>query len=545
MGSNQVLHREVNHGIPGISEEFSSNNEVYEDAKLPLQDAKVGSKPVMSRAEGERFLDFLFRNKRNKLTLRLAIIATVAQFIIFKYIYPFPNFIYGDSFNYIESAITNWDINTYLVGYARFLRLVSVFTKSDFAIVVIQYLLIQSSALLIIFTIFYFYRPGKVTQLILLCFLVFNPLFLHMSNLISSDGLFLALSLVWFALLLWIIHEPSFSLLILHAIVIFLCFTIRYNALIYPGISCLALLMSKYSLKSKIVSMGFGVLMIALFILNTGSEYKKLTGRWQYSPFAGWQWANNAMYAYRYVTKNHRKPVPQRFKLLDQMIRTYFDSTRDTKKHPEETWMASTAYMWTPGMPLQKYADLQFSKDSVVDAKKRWSTMGPFYKDYGTWIIRRYPFEFARYFLWPNANKYFAPPVEFLRSFNDGKDSVPAIAQLWFNYPDGKIKIRTASPKVKVLDFYPIFSGVINFAMLCSLFFFAMLEGFRRESLLKKGVLLAGTVWIVNALFTISASSAALRFQSFPILLATIFSIVIIDWMCRFDEKRAHETAND
>jgi hypothetical protein len=162
------------------------------------------------------FKDFLFKNRRNMIIIMLAVAAIVVQFVIFKYLYPFASYIHGDSFNYLQTANKNWSINTYMIGYAMFLRLFSVFTTSDLALAASQYLLIQASALFLLFTTFYFYKPTKVLQTILICFMVFNPLFLYMGNLVSSDALFLALSLIWFSLLLWIIYKSSFWLLLWH-----------------------------------------------------------------------------------------------------------------------------------------------------------------------------------------------------------------------------------------------------------------------------------------------------------------------------------------
>src|SRR5687767_14195592 len=134
---------------------------------------------------------------------------------------------------YLKAAYKNSDINTCMIGYAKYLRLINVFTKSDTILVGFQYIFLQGSCLFLLFTIFYFHNLSKVLQNILFCFMVFNPLFLFMGNLISSDALFAALSLIWFTLLLWIIHKPSMKLIVLHAFIIFIAFTVRYNAWIY------------------------------------------------------------------------------------------------------------------------------------------------------------------------------------------------------------------------------------------------------------------------------------------------------------------------
>lgn len=494
---------------------------------------------IIQDEEGEciiPFQNYLFKNRRNRTILWVSAIAMIVQFSIFKYFYPFASYIHGDSFVYLETAYKNMGINTYMIGYSMFLRAFSVFTTSDTILVAIQYLLIQASVLSLLFTVFYFYRPGKWAQIILLYFMVINPLFLYMGNLVSSDALFLALSLIWITLLIWIIHQPNLKLIIWHTAVIYFAFTVRYNALIYLFIAAAAFLLSPQSLWMKTLGIGASTFAIGLFVLHTGNQYKVLTGTWQYSPFAGWQLANNAMYAYRYVDKMKRGSVPYKFRQLDDQIRVYFDSTRDTKKYPVEAQMASTAYMWSPELPLFRYRNILLKNnhlDSGASELKKWATMGPLYKEYGVYIIKKYPLHFLRYFLMENGIKYYSPPVEFLQSFNSGKDSVPEVAQRWFSYKSPYLLRRTKSAKTRLLDYYPILSGIINMVMFFGLISFTLLQGWKEQTNLRKGLLLGGSVWLLNAGFTIFASSAALRFQSFPIILTTIFACILIDWMAK------------
>ena len=475
------------------------------------------------------FKDFNWGNSRNRLILQLAGVAFIIQLAIFKYFYPYASFIHADSFVYIESAYHNLDVNTYMIGYSKFLRLISILTKSDTIIVFIQYLLIQGSSIFFLLTIFYFYKPRFSLQLCLVCFMIFNPLFLYLANLISSDGLFLSLSMIWVTLLLWLLNRPSVKLIVIHALVLYLTFTVRYNALIYPFISIGVFIITRQSLYNKVLGIVLGSLLCGLFVVFTGYKYKKLTGYWQYSPFAGWQMANNGMYAYRYVDRNDRKPVPEKFKVLDNMVRQYFDSTRDTKKYPIEAIMASTFYMWSPGLPLFKYRDLQFKTDTTSSELKRWASMGPLYREYGAFLIKQYPSYYMRYFLWPNTNKYYAPPIEFLEEYNSGKNFVTAETKEWFAYKSQKVMTRFKDSKISILNFYSIMSGMVNILMLCTLASFILLKGWRDNRAFGKGILLGGSIWLFNAIFTVCASSAALRFQAFPILLTTSIALLLLD----------------
>jgi len=492
------------------------------------------------------FKDFLFTVKINKRILLFAFVAALIQFSIFKYFYPQANFIHSDSFSYLNAADKNVSVNMYLIGYSNFLRLFSVFSKSDLFLTAFQYFLLQASTLTLLFTIFYFYKPGKVTQLILLAFMVFNPLFLYLGNLISSDGYFLALSFLWISLLIWIIQRPSWLIIGLHAIVSLLAFTTRYNSILYPLISAGVFLgLSTMTVRQKITGLGISLLFCLSFIAYTSFQYKKLTGYWQYSPFSGWQLANNAMYSYRYVDSKDRVPVPQKFYMLDKMIREFFDSTRDVRRFPTEALQASTFYMWMPQMPLMKYQNMVHKKDTAANELTKWASMGPFYKEYGMYIIKQYPYQFLRYFAWPNSGKYYAPPVEYLQVYNSGNDSVPDIAKAWFGYQSRELVTRLYDKDVLALNFYPALSGLINIAMLCSIICFLLLKGWQYNKAFNKLLLLGTAIWMLNAGFTILASSAALRFQAFPILLTTIMSGLFIDWMVNLMQLIKQEEATN
>lgn len=477
------------------------------------------------------FKDFLFGLPWNKALLLFAGVAVIAQFIIFKYLYPSAGFIDGDSYVYLESAYGNFSINTYPIGYSKFLRIFSTFTISDTALVAFQYLILQFSALFLVFTLAYFYKPGKAIFTLLFISMLFNPVFLYLSNYVSSDALFLSLSLVWFTLLLWILHRPEKWFILVHAIVILLAFTVRYNAMFYPAIAALGFLISRQSWQRKIIGILSSVILIGGFVYHTSNQYNRLTGIRQFSPFSGWQLANNALYAYRFVQDQPAPPMPAKFKQLDKMVRTYFDTTKNVYLHPQEMMIANTWYMWDPKSPLQQYMYGQFKKDSTAPILKKWATVGPLYAEYGAYLIKKYPLVFAQYYLLPNSLKYYAPPVEFLDTYNMGKDSIAPLGQIWFGLESRKLKTHFKDLKVTVLDFYPILVGIMNVVFILSLVGFVVLQGFKHNKALAIGLLLAFGLWIVNFGFSVFASQIALRFQMLPILIFFSFGLLLIDYI--------------
>jgi hypothetical protein len=475
----------------------------------------------------------IFNDGKYRMYIWLSICVILIEFVGFKYFYPYAGFINGDSYVYLETAYHNFNINTYPIGYSKFLRLFSIFTKSDTALVAFQYLFLQTSIVCFMFTLFYFYNPSRITRVFLFIFGVLNPVSLYLANYVSSDSFFLSLSLIWITQLIWICYKPTGTLIFLNAIVLFILFTVRYNALYYPIIQGVALLIAKHRLWVKITGFTLGLLLILLFMQFTSSRYLKLSGTYQFSPFTGWQLANNAMYAYRFVKSEDVKKVPSHLQKIDGMVRTYFDTTRDVRKNPQEMLIASTVYMWAPNSPLSLYMSDQFKKDSTATALKKWSTVAPLMKEYGSFLIRQYPYQFIRYYLVPNALKYYAPPVEFLASYSTGVDSVNYIATAWFDYTNNKIKTRFKDFNVNVLNFYPILAGAVNVVLLFSILSFVILRGYRQNLIMRNGLILVACLWVVNFGFSVFASPVALRFQLFPIMMSTSYTILLLEYLIK------------
>ena len=168
---------------------------------------------------------------------------SILGFGLLKWAFPYPNFL-PDSYSYLEAAFTNRGINMWPIGYSAFLRLFSSFTRSDTALVLCQYLLLQSSILYLCFTIRYLLRPGKWLFAIIVGACILNPLTLFVSNFVSSDAIFAAISIIWLTQLFWIVCRPGLWLILRHALILVTAFTVRYNALYYPLISLSVILLA-------------------------------------------------------------------------------------------------------------------------------------------------------------------------------------------------------------------------------------------------------------------------------------------------------------
>lgn len=456
-------------------------------------------------------------------------------FFIFKLAYPYPNLIM-DSYVYIRPMVLHHGANSFPIGYSWFLEIFSFFSRSTTLLVWIQFVVLLIACLLLYFTVLYFFRLGKKAKVILftILFFVMDPIFFYSSNLIMSDTIFTALSVLWITQLIWLIGRPKTIMILTHALLLLFVFTVRYNALYYPVLASLALLFAPLSLWQKTVAVFLQVLFIAAFIQFTSRKMEKMTGVRQFSPFGGWKMANNALYMYGHVCQSHKDSIPYQFARIDDFTRQYFTTVRrvDNLSSP---FSDGGFYMSNEESPLSQYQFQRFGRDSVFQDFRKWGPMGPVCADYGGYLIKRYPVEFFRWFIWPNATRYFAAPLEvfsLLSPYYLRDDDLGLMASRWFSLKtltvsSGLIKLRTT-----LMAPYPIISGLMHLAFMSGLLGFFIFGGFKKLS--RRNAYIVGTAaafWFFDLFFKLTAGAIVLRHQLFLMILELVFAAVFIDFI--------------
>jgi len=483
------------------------------------------------------FRDYMWRNKGNRAYLLFAFAAFLLQFILFKVRYPYANYM-PDSYSYLEAAYTNADVNMWPVAYSKFLRQISVYTHSDTIVVGIQYLFMQLSGLVFLFSLLYFLKPGKVVRNILYAFFILNPVALYIANYISADALFIGLSLLWISSLLWIIYRPKPWQIGVQAVLLLACFTVRYNAIYYPLIAALAYILSRQSWPRKLAGIGLGAALVAGSFLYTSNKMLEVTGKRQFSAFGGWQLANNALYMYEHIPAAERGPVPARFAKLETMVRQHMDTLSKVKLTAEDS-LTSYFYLWSPKGPLVQYMVKEWAKDSVTPAFKRWAAEGPLYKDYAMYLMGRYPGAFVKEFMLPNSVKYAVPPPEFLGIYNMGGDSVGQMAKTWFNYKTLRVREHNnKSARIGVTGYYSFMSAIVNTFLLICIIGLALFTGFKQgDKGLYRLLFVVSLFWVLNTGFSIFASPIVLRYQVFPMVISFSLALLAAEAIVRWGRE--------
>ncbi|MBO9202820.1 MULTISPECIES: NAD(P)/FAD-dependent oxidoreductase [Niastella] len=479
------------------------------------------------------FKHFIFRQQR--LWFWSAIVLFLVQFVLFKLYYVYANYM-PDSYSYLAAATVNADLNTWPVAYSKFLRIFSSFAHSDYLLTGFQYIFLSLSGLSFVFTLLYFFRPGKSVKYILLVFITINPVALYVANYISADTLFIGFSLLWLTQLIWIIYRPKTWMIFTQAILLMVLFTLRYNAIYYPLVTGLAFILSRQKWTLKLAGMSAGFALIAWSVLFTSNKMQTETGHKQFSPFGGWQLANNALYMYEQIPANERKPVPARFEKLEKMVRQHMDTLSKVKLTKLDS-LNSYFYLWSDRGPLIQYMTQEWKKDTSAPYFKRWASVAPLYSDYAQLLMRNYPTQFIKAFIFPNLEKFFVPPPEFLETYNMGSDSVGKLAKEWFNYKSQEIIKHNAIKysKPKPTQIYPIFSALVNVLLLICLAGMFVFNGFNKNNNdISKTLILILFLWILNITFSVFASPIVLRYQLFPLIMSFGLSIILIENIYKF-----------
>lgn len=496
-----------------------------------MNQAFVLSNPVsesQASVPQETFFQFIWRNKINRRYLLIAAVGTIVQFVIFKMLYPFPDF-FSDSYSYLYAAYANLDVSIWPIGYSKFLRWFHFITYSDTALVAFQYFFLELGSLYFYLTILYFFRPSKINREFLFGFLFFNPLFLYLCNYVNSDPLFVALSLFWITQLIWILFRPAFYQVLVQGILLFLCFTIRNNAYYYPVIAIMAFLLSKQGWKIKFFGMVFPFLLIIPFIINTRDAAYRMTGKKQFSLFTGWQLANNALYIYNHaqIDSNQLPSVQSREVNRASVV---FYSMVPADFYDYLSPYVGNYFIRQPESPLKQYFLKHYQSKDDYNIIQGWGKSSIAFEEFGKYVISHNVSAYARWYILLNTRNYFLPPLEKLEIYNLGSDKIASIAKLWFHYNSNKVTSVSKGMQGSILYiFQPLFLVIhlyIIGLIIASISqkrirFYARLNG--------KSILLLYSFSLLNFLFCISATIIVFRYQIFPLLLSLLLAIILTD----------------
>lgn len=478
------------------------------------------------------FKHWIWQDRENKRLIIFSLILIVISFAWIKILYPFPNFIPPDSYNYLDAAFKNDNISIWPIGYSKFLRLVRLFTSSHFNLITLQYLTLQIAMLYLLFTFRYLIGPGKWIFRVMVIVGISNPLLAHIANFVSSDCLFISLSLIWFTQLLWIIKQPTKKRFWIHSIILLMAFTVRYTSIWYPLFSITTIISCKISAKLKWIGIGSILIPLLFFIGSTQQEYKKITNTVQYSAFGGWQLAANALYGYAYAKLDDPSAVPPKYKDLHFLVNSHMSALRRLPHSRRPDKDVAIYYLWNFKSPLRVFMNKRWENDKKTTFFTKWASMGTLYYAYGRWLIYKHPNQFIKHYLWPNLVRFYEPPANFMSMYNLGSNRVNNIAAIWFDWSNNLLPTRTKSTHIFATRIFTSLSAILNplFLLLglisMNSFYFKKCNSITKH--ITKFVLL---FWLNNIIFSVFSAPIELRYQIFPLIITILFCLLFISFI--------------
>ncbi|GGB23761.1 hypothetical protein [Puia dinghuensis] len=477
----------------------------------------------------DSYWSFIWKESANRKSLLLGIGLCIIQFVIFKLLYPFPDF-FGDSYSYIFAASAHLDISIWPIGYSKFLDWFHAITHSDTALVAFQYFFLQAAALHFYFTIIYFFKVKRVTQTILFLFLFINPLSLYLCNTVNSDALFAALTLLWLIQMIWIVQRPRLYQVLIQAILLFLCFTVRNNAYYYPAVTVIAYLLTKQSWKVKLGGILMPFFFLVPFIIYTEQAAFKITGIRQYSLFTGWQLANNALYIYDRIEQDSLALPTPAAKEVNRLTLSFLKHVNEEEYRSLLETYVGNFFIREPNAPLKRYFGSHYQHlHSEMALTAAWGKASADFEPFGKAVILQHPMAYTWYFIRPNILHYFLPPLSHIERYNYGTNEIDPIARDWFGYPNSTVHCISHSLQ-GFLIIYEAFFLLFNLYFLWQLAKY--LINYKRVHLTSENdrVMWAVAAFLLlNFLFSIVTTVNILRYQVVPMAILLSFGALLND----------------
>lgn len=465
------------------------------------------------------FYHFVWHEKANRKLLIIGLLAGVGFILLLRVLFPFPSF-YADSYTYIDAAAERQPISFRPIQYSEFINFFHHFSTSDLALIIGQYVIAIVANLFLFFSCLYFFDLPHRLKTLLFILLVFNPLYLLSANYVLSDSFFCSLTTIWFTCLIWIICKPNAINMLLQFVLLMLLFKLRYNALIFPCFTLLALAFSRQSLWKKLLVAAFSFGIMFLLMNEISDKTEAITGTRTFSAFSGWQMAGNAMHILR-NTPADTTDFDDEQREINHFVINYLIDIDSLKTHEEEI---TAAYIWDKKSPLKQYLYYYASKNYYNNYFETWTALGPIYNHFGATVIAQQPLAYIKYFVWPNTKRYFMPVMEAYSEYNEGRDSVDKVAATFYKYGRTKIDAGNARLHTTLLAPWQYIFSFLNFLFLLIALVYGITGTFRQQTkLFNQLLLLFIAFYLGNLLFVSAVAPNVFRYHLFIIALSIMF----------------------
>lgn len=355
---------------------------------------------------GESFPRFL-NSRERRIDLSVWLGVSILLYVILRLSYPAP-FHETDTDAYLRAARIHV-FNPYRPsGYSTFLGLLHAINPHLRFIFTGQYVLHAVSVLVLYLTALHLQRPrsSSVFRLAFLMLLVL-PSMLYCTNYLMSDSLFLSLTFLWTAAILWSMATGNWPWIAASVLLSCAALEVRYAGLVYPLVAALVLGLLLPGKRRKVVAVVVHLTLLLVVYTSARATCREQTGVAMFSPFGGWARANNACVIIPAIRQETRRPADREVAIVHDFYLRFPDAD-----------FAADSVMATYPIWVERYPAKQFFLAALAEQQEgyvpAWVWTGLQLERYGNWLIRTYPLLFFKRFILPNTRQAaisFACPV--------------------------------------------------------------------------------------------------------------------------------------
>jgi len=503
-----------------------------------VQEQPISSVKNKSTIKEENLYQFIFKNKENKVLLYWGLLIGLISFIVLRNVFPKPSFYY-DSFTYIQAAKTNEQISYRPIEYSRIIQFFHDITVSDFALIFSQYFSNIISNLFLFFSLTFFFKLNKMPRIILFLLLTINPIYAIYSNYVLSDSFFCSITVAFFTTLLFTIRKPQWWQAAIQIVLLLLLFKLRYNAIIFPFFIAFAVILSKQSIIRKSIWIISSIVCLIMLVTKITDTNDELTGVRTFSPFAGWQLANNVMHIVAHDYKNiDSTTLSDESRELYSFLKRYYD-TITPKYSIYSGTEVSASFMWNKNSPLKQYINPYAFKNGIQQYFIAWNMLGPVYNKFGQEIIMQKPIDYCKYFVAPNIHDYFLPSMEAYTLYNENKDTLEPVAKEYFQYSSNKIDLSGAKYYPALVHSWYYLFPVINIALLILTIFFFVAKIYKENSrFFNLSLAMFMFIYWANFFFVVGLAPTVFRYHVFIVTLSVAYIVYLIQQIAAYYTKK-------
>jgi len=499
---------------------------------VPQSNSSAGDKKAAKvQPIQQSYRAFIWNNKPTRQLSLASAIISLFLFYLLTLAYPIPD-MFSDGHSYIYAAALKEEVYYRPYGYSKFLRILYSFAHSANFVVWVQHFIFILAGMFLLTSIDYLIGfKNKYLKWIGWILITINPLGLFVDLTVASDSIFTSITILWMTTLLWIFVRPKWYWILLSVLLLYWAFNIRYNALYYPFLFAIAILLTP---RLKVLHKSGAILLALMVILgtykSTVDKVELYTGARVFAGFEGWQMANNTLYYFKKVDFKVDPAEDPDIRTLDTLVRLIIDSF---PSHETDGSAIGSGYIWNKNSPLKRFIPYYGQKYKLKNYYAAWYHVSELYGDYARMIISADPGAYFKYYILTNARCYFLPDLESLHDFEATKEIYPQTTRSWYKIHQEKPILFGYDYKKIFMAPYTLFNAVLLIISLVIPLLFLFTQ--RKKLLKKEGVEAAAPLilWLLyyfaNAAFSIIASVVVMRYQAAFVLLAICFTLIALD----------------